>query len=102
MPIGRAIRAPIATDSAEIWMCSSKRVGMPSGPLQCDGSSNHLIRLSMAAMSGAPRPRESEALHSEQEQVGHECERDGQHRRDHEGRSEIVDEPLQDELPEAA
>src|SRR5438477_7808941 len=102
MPIGRAITAPMATASTEIWMCSSSRVGMPSGPLQCDGAANHLKRLSIAAMSGAPRPRDGQALHTGQKQVGHECERDRERRRDHERRSEIVDEPLQDELTEAA
>src|SRR5258706_294993 len=85
MPIGRAIRAPIATDSAESWMCSSRRVGIPSGPLQCEGSTNHLMRLSMASMSDAPRPREREALHAEQEKVDHDVAQDDQDR--------VTDEP---------
>src|SRR5256885_16250155 len=50
MPTGRAITAPMATDSAEIWMCSTSRWGIPSGPFQCAGSANHRTTLEICVI----------------------------------------------------
>src|SRR5216683_3674263 len=103
MPIGSAIKAPSATDSAESWRCSTSLTGIPSEPCQWAGSVNHWTTLArMLTVSFPARPRHRQPLRASEPQVGRERQHDGQDCRNHEWRVEAFDQTFEDQLTQTA